>query len=245
MVAEELALHLQMFRDVLPQLGVLGTTAHDANKAQPQRVHSALEDPEHVEAVVDQVQFRYHAEGALAVWIDLPGQRECVGSCQVGIAGHDRQDKAPWAGDVLQHELPELQLDVLWLVAHGHPCDAREVNECQVDDLWGGDLQHDRGGRDDLLLAADPVRVPGDLLADVIEALEALARQVAELTPFTRARAGIGAQEPEHERPPRHDATTSRQEAAAHKALEERRLADALPADDRDLRQLGPELQVH
>ena len=34
-----------------------------------------------------------------------------------------------------------LQSDVLWLVFHSHPGDARKVNEGQIWDLRGGDLQ--------------------------------------------------------------------------------------------------------
>lgn len=47
-----------------------------------------------------------------------------------------------------------LQSDVLGLIAHSHPGDAREINEGQIWDLRGGDLQIDE-------LVADANSIPG------------------------------------------------------------------------------------
>ena len=86
-------------------------------------------------------------------------------------------------------------------------------------------------------LAELALRLRLDLPPDLVEVVEALAGQVSELAPLVGVAAFRVVQQLQQQRPPRAHAGAARQEVAADKALEHRRLAAALAPDDDNLRQ--------
>ena len=89
-------------------------------------------------------------------------------------------------------------------------------------------------GGDALVAARHAVRLGLDLQPHLVEVGELLALGVQELGVL----AVLRVEQLEDERPPGHDAGAARQKVAAHKVLQHTRLARALAAHHRDLRQV-------
>jgi hypothetical protein len=95
--------------------------------------------------------------------------------------------------DVLENHVPDLPLDIARLVADGHPCQAGQIDQGEVEDVGRIDAQVDRGGRDAGVAADLGLGLPADLIANLVEVVELLAGDVQELAPLLRVGLLVGA----------------------------------------------------
>jgi len=57
------------------------------------------------------------------LWIYFTGELESVRVCEIGVGGGDGKDDGVGLCDVLEDHVPDLLLDILWLVADGDLCE--------------------------------------------------------------------------------------------------------------------------
>ena len=183
LVLEELLLLPQSLLDRLPLRDVLLATVHDSDDAQLDRDHLSLEEVLGIGAGVHEIQFSAHHQGAVAFWVDLPGQLEGLGGGEVGVGGVDGQYDALGVLDELQRHVVRLGLYVLRLVPHWDAGDSRKVYQRQVEDMRRVDGQRDGCVADALVRSRQLVGLAGDLVPDFGEVLEHLAIAVKELSP--------------------------------------------------------------
>mmetsp|Transcript_123882 Transcript_123882/g.214766 ORF Transcript_123882/g.214766 Transcript_123882/m.214766 type:complete len:343 (-) Transcript_123882:169-1197(-) len=177
---EELLLRLEGSLDVLVGVDVLLAAVHHTNVAPLQGHHLPHEDVHCIRAPVHQVQFGQHAKGAVPSRVHVLRNLDGIGVRQVLVRSRHCEDDAILLGDVLHHQLPDLRLHVWWLVPHCHFRNARQVNEGQVQDVWGVDAQLDGPPRDGLASPRLNVRSVLDLLSDLAEVVVLPARLVEE-----------------------------------------------------------------
>lgn len=163
---EEVALGLQRQRDVLAAFDVLLRAIDDADVAAAQRQQPILQDVAGVGALVHQVQLGDDADRPDALRIDLLGQLQRIGVGQIGVGRRHRQYQARVLANELEDHRLDLGLDVDRLVADRHLCQARQIDQRQIEHVRRVDAQIDRNVGDSLVAAGDAVRFGLDLLAD-------------------------------------------------------------------------------
>ena len=129
MILEEVPLVLQRERDGPLVLDVALAAVDDRHVAQAQRDDAAGQNIHDVRPFVHQVHLGQHADGPLALRIDLARQLQAVRVGQVRVGGRDGQDDGVGLHDLLQHHVLDLPLDVFRLVAHGHFRQAGKIDE--------------------------------------------------------------------------------------------------------------------
>lgn len=56
--------------------------------------------------------------GTPTVGVSLPGHFQGLWGCHVRVGCSHSQDDGVWVGDVLKDQLPDLELNILWLISH-------------------------------------------------------------------------------------------------------------------------------
>ena len=97
--------------------------------------------------------------------------------------GHGKDDTC-WTRDVLEEHIPDLLLNIAWLVSNWHFRQPRKVNEGERQDIGGEDAEVDGEGGDASVFARFRLGVANNLVTDLAEVVELLTRKVKEFSPF-------------------------------------------------------------
>lgn len=81
---------------------------------------------------VEQYRFTCFPCGLLTLRVHLLGNLEGIGVGQVSVGRGDGQDQTALLGDELHQHFPDLVLDVMGLVSHGHFGHPGQVDQGQV-----------------------------------------------------------------------------------------------------------------
>ncbi|KAH3678769.1 hypothetical protein OGATHE_000038 [Ogataea polymorpha] len=261
MILEESSLVVQGLSDGFATLNVLLAPVNHRNVSGSQRDHSAGKNVNHIGSLVHQVDLRQHTDGSESLGVDLSGQLQPVTIRQVLVGSIDSQDDGIRLRYKLHDHVSDLFLDILWLVAHRHFRESRQVDQGQRQHVWRIDPQIDGHRADSGIFARLGLRLPHDLIPDIVEIVELLARQVQKLSPFfsvvlclvslrvcgldvnqiacSTLAVAAPVDQLQNQRPSSHNARSSRKELAANNVLQHRALSRRLGPDNGYLRQIN------
>jgi hypothetical protein len=131
---------------------------------------------------------------------------------------------------------PDLLRNVRRLVLDGGLRQPGEVDKCEIQHIWGADLQIDRDVFYPFVRPSDPIRVSVNFVANVVEISELLTRLVKEFCPFILRVCDVD--KVTNKRPVSANARSARKEIAVDNGLQDRRLARGLTANNDNLRQV-------
>mmetsp|Transcript_11484 Transcript_11484/g.29072 ORF Transcript_11484/g.29072 Transcript_11484/m.29072 type:complete len:223 (+) Transcript_11484:843-1511(+) len=108
---------------------------HDADVAESERDVFPAQHVDGVGALVHQIQLGDDAHGAVPLRVNSLGHLERFRRREVRIRRMHRENDRVFPLDVRQHHGANQPLDVLGLVAHGNPREAREVHQGEIHDV--------------------------------------------------------------------------------------------------------------
>ena len=101
--------------------------------------------------------------------------------------GHGKDDTC-WTRDVLEEHIPDLLLNIAWLVSDWHFRQTRKIDESERQDIGGEDAEVDGEWGDASVFARLRLGIANNLVTNLAEVVEFLAGEVEELAPFVGVR---------------------------------------------------------
>ena len=128
-VLKERPLMLESVRNRLLILDIPLPSVDYRDVTQSQRNDAPSQDVDDIGSFVHQIHLCEHTDCPLTLGINLSRQLQTVGVGQIGVRSCDSQDDGVGLGDVLEHHVADLPLDVAGLVADGDLRQTGEVDE--------------------------------------------------------------------------------------------------------------------
>ena len=82
---------------------------------------------------VHQIEFRQHGQCATSIGIHVLGQFQTLRCRHVRVGRRHCEDDGIWVLDELDQEVLDLCLNIIRLVSHWHLCDARQIDQGEID----------------------------------------------------------------------------------------------------------------
>lgn len=180
-VLEEVFLVLQSIGDGPLVLNITLTAVDNGNVTQAQRNNSSSENIHNISALVHQINLTQHTNSALTLGVHLTRQLQTIGVGQILVGRGDGQNDGVGLADVLENHIPNLALNILGLISDGHLGQTGQIDQGQGEDVGRVDAQVDRNRRDTGIAADLGLRLPDNLLTNLVEVEELLARDMQEL----------------------------------------------------------------
>ena len=117
-VRKKLVLSIQSGGHRLFRVNVALSAVHNRHVAKAQWNHAAGKDIDDIRALVHQVHLGQHTHRATAIDVHFRRELQTIRVCQVRVGGRHRQNDRVRLGDVLEQHIPDLPLNVLWLVTY-------------------------------------------------------------------------------------------------------------------------------